>query len=1020
MLLGRKSLDMGKSLLNFYVSVQFFLQLFLLFSMIIITFVCEISLPLHISHFYHTTAKPLLFRQMKHFSSYLKQTRFLFLMLCLCHLMPANAQMEGFTRTIIHTIPQLPVNALNCSFHDSEGYMWYGTVDGLCRDDGYTVHTFRNDFLTPELIQINLVLGITEDKRHRIWFCTHKGMYILDKTNYSIKAVDIPELNEAHIDNIISASDGFIYALCERSLFKVGLDGKLADRYDFPGKVFSAYEDSHHRLYACITPKGLYVRPKGSRKFQPIDTEINAMAVCEDNSRKFLWLTCHDRRMFKLVFGPKPALIPQTISGHTGSGNVAFMEFVQDNARQYLWIRTSGGLRILRPEAGNHLSVISTDGWMPQVNMLLTRVNKDRNGNVWVSGFDAKSFYAHYQHNAVTGHVCNNMQTLTNYSPAVVTLCRDEGGYVWYYQEGNGLFFTNPSTGKIVSFRNCPSTATAPLGVVPYLIRSNKANCIWASTLKGAYLVQRKGETMKMQVAIDMSAHVRKTGNMECVYEDNRDNLWMSTMNGLYVWKPATQRVKVLSENIGDISDFVQTSDGMVWATIRNRGLCRIDANDKIKLYPHNIDFTSLDATSNGHLWLGTGEGRVLEFVPAESDSLKDWSLRCGMNGDMVDHIAVDYLNHVWITTNQRIREFNPRNGAFRMLKTNDENIPLDRFLPRAVYFDIPTGTMYFGGIPGYITVKPSKALESIPKNIQVKITDVTVGGKSIWLDPERRNAANSIDIRPDETDISIQFSTLDYVNRKQINYAYRLSGIDKDWIYLTEEHNAANYNKLPKGKYTLEVKATDENGLWSETVTQFTIHRLPAWYETWYAYTLYIIAIVSLVAIFARIYLNWHKERQERELIENLLKAKQMQIETERREMQDESNAITATEEGNKAVEPEITPQRSFDEEFLAKATRIVEQNLANPELNVVFLASELGMSRSTFMRKIKAVTGQTPLDYIKSVKLRHAYAMLQDKTATIQDVMKAIGYSDRKTFTQSFKETFNITPSEHQHGND
>ena len=84
MLLGRKSLDMGKSLLNFYVSVQFFLQLFLLFSMIIITFVCEISLPLHISHFYHTTAKPLLFRQMKHFSSYLKQTRFLFLMLCLC------------------------------------------------------------------------------------------------------------------------------------------------------------------------------------------------------------------------------------------------------------------------------------------------------------------------------------------------------------------------------------------------------------------------------------------------------------------------------------------------------------------------------------------------------------------------------------------------------------------------------------------------------------------------------------------------------------------------------------------------------------------------------------------------------------------------------------------------------------------------------------------------------------------------------------------------------------------------
>ena len=937
----------------------------------------------------------------------------------ICHLLPVNAQLAGFEYSVIPTLPKLPVNAFHRIYNDSEGYMWYGTEDGLCRDDGYSIHTFRNNFITPGLIQTNHITGIDEDKHHRIWFCTRKGIYILDKSNYQITPASSKELEDIMFEDLLCGEDGYIYARSFEFVFKISTDGKLMQKYRLPGYINDLGKDSQKRIIACVSPQGVYVLMPDSKEFVMANGEVKAMSVREDYSRKFSWVMCYDQKIYKMFLGTKTIMVPQNIIGMEGHDD-HFYEMEQDNVNHLLWQRTNHGMRVLCPKGDNTLVCLPTEGVIPQSNMLLWRVGKDRKGNIWVGGFDAPSFYIHYRHDMKINHVAAIMKERTRYSPAVVTLCRDDDGYIWYYQEGNGLFFINPGATDVVSYRDCPSTANAALGRVPYLIRSKRKNSIWAVAISKVYLVQRSGNQMVLSKELDLKKYTEKTGKVQTIYEDSRGNLWISTINGLYIWNASKEQVKVISEDIGRISDFVQTNDGMIWAVIRNRGICRINDKHSIKVYSHKEDFNSIDATNNGHLWIGTGEGRVFEFAPTESDSLKDWTLKCGMIGDMISQIAVDNLNHIWIVANQRVCEFNPDNGAFRMLNTEDSNMPLNRFLPFAVYFDSQTSTMYLGGIPGFITLKPSKALESIPKNIQVKITDVTVGGKSIWLDPERRNAANSIDIRPDETDISIQFSTFDYVNRKQISYAYRLSGIDKDWIYLTEEHNAANYNKLPKGKYTLEVKATDENGLWSETVTRFTIHRLPAWYETWYAYTLYIIVIASLVAIFARIYLNWHKEKQEREMIENLLKAKQMQIETERREMLDESNAITATEEGNKAVEPEITPQRSFDEEFLAKATRIVEQNLANPELNVVFLASELGMSRSTFMRKIKAVTGQTPLDYIKSVKLRHAYAMLQDKTATIQDVMKAIGYSDRKTFTQSFKETFNITPSEHQHGND
>ena len=86
-----------------------------------------------------------------------------------------------FSITPIPALRNLPVNAIHRIFQDSEGYMWYGTVNGLCRDDGYRVRTFRTDFRTPNLLNDNLIAAIAEDRKGQIWFTTNCGAYILDK-----------------------------------------------------------------------------------------------------------------------------------------------------------------------------------------------------------------------------------------------------------------------------------------------------------------------------------------------------------------------------------------------------------------------------------------------------------------------------------------------------------------------------------------------------------------------------------------------------------------------------------------------------------------------------------------------------------------------------------------------------------------------------------------------------------------------------------------------------------------------
>ena len=97
-------------------------------------------------------------------------------------------------------------------------------------------------------------------------------------------------------------------------------------------------------------------------------------------------------------------------------------------------------------------------------------------------------------------------------------------------------------------------------------------------------------------------------------------------------------------------------------------------------------------------------------------------------------------------------------------------------------------------------------------------------------------------------------------------------------------------------------------------------------------------------------------------------------------------------------------------------KPLKLRESHLSDPDFDVLALASELGMSRSTLSRKMKALLGQTPLEFIKDIKMQHACNMLKNATMTIAEVVEALGYNDHKHFTSLFKDTFGMTPSEFQ----
>lgn len=134
---------------------------------------------------------------------------------------------------------------------------------------------------------------------------------------------------------------------------------------------------------------------------------------------------------------------------------------------------------------------------------------------------------------------------------------------------------------------------------------------------------------------------------------------------------------------------------------------------------------------------------------------------------------------------------------------------------------------------------------------------------------------------------------------------------------------------------------------------------------------------------------------------IENLLKKQ-----TERR--REFSHNIT--------LDPKQLSVTSKDEEFMQQAISCIEKNMADPEYMTDNLASDVAMSRMSLYRKVKAVTGQTPADFIRTVRLKYAAQLLKTGELTVTEVCERTGFATPQNFTKRFREMFGVLPSQYK----
>ena len=106
------------------------------------------------------------------------------------------------------------------------------------------------------------------------------------------------------------------------------------------------------------------------------------------------------------------------------------------------------------------------------------------------------------------------------------------------------------------------------------------------------------------------------------------------------------------------------------------------------------------------------------------------------------------------------------------------------------------------------------------------------------------------------------------------------------------------------------------------------------------------------------------------------------------------------------------INCSQDIDWKFIANVKKNVEDNIDNPALTVDVLCSLMGMSRTSFYNKLRALTDQAPGDYIRLIRLKRAVQLLKEDTHTITEIAEMTGFSDAKYFREVFKKHYNVSP--------
>jgi ligand-binding sensor domain-containing protein len=817
----------------------------------------------------------------------------------------ASTQLEAVVFARLSIEEGLSQSIVECILQDSRGFMWFGTQDGLNRYDGYKFVVLRQNPKDPNSLNSNWVLSLCEDRTGLIWI----GMFNGGLNSYD-PATDRFARYRAIPGDASSLSHDLVRTIFEdsRGTIWVGTDGGL-NRFDRRTGAFVQYhadpndprslssdairkigEDRSGFLWIG-TDNGLnrFDRASGeSMRFRnvpgdPRSLSDNAVRSIYRDRNGVLWigtengLNAYDPRTRDFTRFMNDPGDPASLS------NNAVYSILEDT-KSVLWVGTNGGgLDRLDRKTGK-FSSFRNDPFDPlslSYNEIYS-LCEDRSGVLWIgtwggglSMFDTKKKeFAHYKRDA------NNPNSLSH--KFVWSFYEDADGILWIGTHGGGLDRLDRGRNEFGHYRHDPRNPNSLSNDIVRVIAVDRSGALWLGTNGGGIdrFDTKSGRFTSYRNEPDDS-NSPSNDEIRCIFVDRGGLLWIGTNGGgMNSFDPSTGRFTRYRNDTRDpnslSNDFVraiyQDAGGTYWIGTQGGGLNRFERESgKFTSYRSNPndsssisnDFLmSICESKAGDLWIGTWGGGLDRFDRARG-TFERFTEQDGLSGNAIYGALEDEEGNLWLSTNNGISRFNPKTKAFKNYTVQD-GLQSKEFNAGA-YFKSRSGEMFFGGIDGFNAFYPENIKDNsyIPP---VVVTSFTKLNREVKLDVPVSELRN-VKLSYRDYVFSFEFAALDFTAPNKNQYAYRMEGLDRDWVYTSAAKRFANYTTLRPGKYVFRVKGSNNDGVWNEAGTAVAITITPPFWGTWWFRAL-VLALLAPLAIF------WYRRRRTSIFLEAELRA--------------------------------------------------------------------------------------------------------------------------------------------------
>jgi len=818
-----------------------------------------------------------------------------------------SAQKAAFQFTNLSTEQGLDTPNVLKVLQDKQGYIWVATQHSLYRYDGYQFKRFKHDPNDPNSLADIYINSIYVDGKGVLWVGTDGGLAQYNAAKESF-------INYSHQPNKPdSLSNNIVMSIVEDhagALWVATLGGGL-NRFDRDKNVFTHFRHdsddpdsiSSESLYTVIVDaKGVLwvgTRNAGLNRFNketgtfkryqhnpenPSSLSHNKVYSLLEDSQGNFWvgtrgggLNLLDRQTglfkhFRHDFNNPTSL----------SSDVVFAIY-SDKAGS-LWVGTDkSGLNRL-DKTNNSFERYQHN---PQDKNSLAdddvySITQDQTGLIWlgtlgggITKFDPAS--------ERFGLVKSNPNEPNGLSKGVVwAILKDSAGVLWIGTD-SGLNRYDPIKDQFQHYQHDPKN---PLSLSDSDVRSlfeDASGNLWVGTSKGGLNRLIKSDFGDIN-DIDrplLFDHYRyraddatslSDNHVSVIHQDSKGELWVGTQNGLNRFNQQTNQFtrfehsslsdSSISQN--DINALYTTQDGSLWVgTLGGLNKFEFETQSFTRYQREQGNANSLSHNSvnaivqdaQGILWLATSGG-LNKFNP-KTNNFKHYRVKEGMLSDRVFAALIDENGKLWIGENG-ISRFDPDTEVFKNHIGEEAGCV---GVNQGAFFKAKDGKMFFGTNPhGYCAFYPKIATqESIAPNIV--LTDFRLLNKSVpitdknTLSPLAKvlDQTETITLNHRDNVLSFEFAALHYTAPKKNKFRYKLENFNSNWIATSSDNRRATFTNLSPGDYIFRVNASNNEGLWNKHGRSIKLTILSPPWLTWWAYSLYILLLISGIILFIR-----------------------------------------------------------------------------------------------------------------------------------------------------------------------